>query len=84
MQKKEIMKKTLALLFFAQCICFNTVISQTSQVKQASDACPSWSKKQKNTSSDYASLSKRSAEKNNSSFSSPKYQYLYARKTSSS
>jgi hypothetical protein len=77
------MKRIIALLFFAQFICFNAIMSQTSQVKQASDACPSWSKKQAKTSTDYAYLSKRSAAKDNSDFSKPKYQSIYGKNNSS-
>ncbi len=77
------MKKIPALLFFAQIICFNMVMSQTTQVKQASDACPSWNKKQISTSTDYAYLSKRSAAKDNSDFSTPKYQSIYSRRNGS-
>ena len=56
------------------------VMSQTAQVKQASDACPSWNKKQISTTTEYAYLSKRSAAKDNSDFSKPKYQSIYSRR----
>jgi hypothetical protein len=75
------MKNLIALLFFAQFISTNILLSQSGQVKQASDACPSWSKKQSKTSTDYAYLSKRSAAKDNSDFSKPKYQSIYAKNT---
>lgn len=70
------MKRIIALLFFAQFISF----TQTAQVKKSSDACPG-SNKKNSTSSDYAYLSKRSATKDNSDFSKPKYQSIYTKKT---
>lgn len=70
------MKKLMVLLFFAQFLC----LSQTAQVKRASDACPG-SNNKSSTSNDYAYLSKRSSAKDNSNFSKPKYQSIYAKKT---
>jgi len=70
------MNRIIALLFIAQFIC----LSQSAQTKRASDACPGTNNKN-NTSNDYAYLSKRSAAKDNSDFSKPKYQSIYAKNT---
>ena len=70
------MTRIIALLVFAQFIC----LSQSAQVKRASDACPG-SNNKSSTSKEYAHLSKRSAAKDNSDFSKPKYQSIYAKNT---
>jgi len=75
------MKKLIALLFFAQFISTDVLLSQASQTKQTSNACPSRNKKQAQTSADYAYLSVRSAAKDNRDFSKPKYQSIYAKNT---
>ena len=69
------MNRIIALLILAQFIC----LSQSAQVKQASDACPG-SNNKSNTSNDYAYLSKRTT--GDSDFSKPKYQSIYAKNTS--
>lgn len=69
------MKKLIGLLVIAQFIC----LSQSAQVKRASDACPGANNKS-STSKDYAYLSKRTA--GDSDFSKPKYQSIYAKNTS--
>lgn len=75
------MKKLIALLFFAQFISANVLLSQSSQTKQTSNACPSWNKKQAKTSADYAYLSARSVAKDNHDFSKPQYQSIYKKNT---
>lgn len=69
------MTRVIALLIIAQFIC----LSQSAQVKRASDACPGTNNKS-NTSKDYAYLSKRTS--GDSDFSKPKYQSIYAKNTS--
>lgn len=71
------MNRIITLLVIAQFIC----LSQSAQVKRASDACPG-SNNKTSTSKEYAHLSKRSAAKDNSDFSKPKYQSIYAKNTS--
>ena len=73
------MTRIIALLVIAQFIC----LSQSAQVKRASDACPG-SNNKTSTSKEYTYLSKRSAAKDNSDFSKPKYQSIYAKNTSAS
>ncbi len=72
------MNRIIALLVIAQFIC----LSQSAQVKRASDACPGTNNKA-STSKEYAYLSKRSAAKDNSDFSKPKYQSIYNKKATS-
>lgn len=72
------MNRIIALLVIAQFIC----LSQSAQVKRAPDACPgSNNRTSTSTSKEYAYLSKRSAAKDNSDFSKPKYQSIYAKNT---
>ena len=73
-EKKEIMNRITTLLVIAQFIC----LSQSAQVKRASDACPGANNKN-STSKDYAYMSKRKA--GDSDFSKPKYQSIYAKNT---
>ncbi len=67
--------RIIALLVIAQFIC----LSQSAQVKRASDACPG-SNNKSSTSKDYAYLSKRTS--GDSDFSKPKYQSIYAKNSS--
>lgn len=69
------MNRIIALLVIAQFIC----LSQSAQVKRASDACPG-SNNKTSTSKEYAYLSKRTS--GDSDFSKPKYQSIYAKNTS--
>lgn len=68
------MTRIIALVVFAQFIC----LSQSAQVKRASDACPG-SNNKTSTSKEYAHLSKRTS--GDSDFSKPKYQSIYAKNT---
>ena len=68
------MTRIIALVFIAQFI----FLSQSAQIKRASDACPGNNDKS-STSNDYAYLSKRTS--GDSDFSKPKYQSIYAKNT---
>ena len=77
------MKKVLSLLIIGQISCIFPFMLQsqtnTAQVKPATDACPSWNKKQVTSKVDYfAFLSKRTVPQNPNNFNVPKYQNFNA------
>lgn len=74
------MKKILSIIIVCQMFFVFPVLSQTNtaQVKPATDACPTWNKKQGVSKAEYfAYLSKRSANKETNNFNVPKYQSYF-------
>jgi hypothetical protein len=76
------MKKALIILFVFQYTGIVLSFSQGEAVKPATDACPSWNKKQStNKLAFYNAANKKSNSKEVKEFSSPKYQYLFPNKS---
>jgi len=78
------MKKALIILFVFQYTGIVLSFSQGEAVKPATDACPTWNKKQStNKLAFYNAANKKSNSKEVKEFSSPKYQYLFPNKSQS-
>ncbi len=76
------MKKALIILFVFQYTGIVLSFSQGEAVKPATDACPTWNKKQStNKLAFYNAANKKSNSKEVKEFSSPKYQYLLPNKS---
>lgn len=76
------MKKALIILFVFQYTGIVLSFSQGEAVKPATDACPTWNKKQStNKLAFYNVANKKSNSKEVKEFSSPKYQYLFPNKS---
>jgi hypothetical protein len=76
------MKKALIILFVFQYTGIVLGFSQGEAVKPATDACPTWNKKQStNKLAFYNAANKKSNSKEVKEFSSPKYQYLFPNKS---